>query len=199
MHIKYIHTRKNKRILRAIGKRGSLELSINAIVVLILAITMLGLGLGFMRSTFGRATEQFKTVSKEVEKQLIDRLKQSEEPVSLSVYSVEMEKSAKETILLGIRNNLGCTGTTPPFSITVMTEECSAIGDGAESMCEKVHVNTFAQQVVEPNNVGIVPVNIRTDSTVVPSTVRIPVLIENACEQSGGSISERVELIVNVI
>ena len=33
-------------------KKGSLELSINAIVILIMAITMLGLGLGFMKGLF---------------------------------------------------------------------------------------------------------------------------------------------------
>ena len=125
MRLSYIHTRKNKRILRlnnlSIGKmnkKASLELSINAIVILILAITMLGLGLGFMRSTFGSATSEFKKVSKEVEKQLIDRLKQSEEPVSLSVFSVEMEKNTKETILMGVRNSLGCTSPAT-FQITV--------------------------------------------------------------------------------
>ena len=40
------------------GKKGSLNLSMNAIVVLILAITMLGLGLTFMRGLFKQATER---------------------------------------------------------------------------------------------------------------------------------------------
>jgi hypothetical protein len=43
-------------------KLASLHLSINAIVILILAITMLGLGLGFMRNIFGKATEEFTRV-----------------------------------------------------------------------------------------------------------------------------------------
>jgi len=38
------------------NKKASLNLSINAIVVLILAITMLGLGLGFIRTMFKGAT-----------------------------------------------------------------------------------------------------------------------------------------------
>ncbi len=38
------------------SRRGSLNLSVNAIVVLILAITMLGLGLTFVRNMFGSAT-----------------------------------------------------------------------------------------------------------------------------------------------
>ncbi|MBW3012000.1 hypothetical protein KY311_02360, partial [Candidatus Woesearchaeota archaeon] len=60
-------------------KKASLSLSINAIVVLILAITMLGLGLAFMRGTFGKVTEQFGEISGEVQKDMIDRLKQSGE------------------------------------------------------------------------------------------------------------------------
>ncbi len=40
------------------GKKASLNLSMNAIVVLILAITMLGLGLTFMRGLFKQATER---------------------------------------------------------------------------------------------------------------------------------------------
>ena len=45
-------------MFRKRGKKGSLNLSMNAIVVLILAITMLGLGLTFMRGLFKQATER---------------------------------------------------------------------------------------------------------------------------------------------
>jgi len=210
MRLSYIHTKKDKRILRLnglkIGKRASLELSINAIVVLILAITMLGLGLGFMRSTFGSATSEFKKVSKEVEKQLIDRLKQSEDPVSLSVFSIEIEKNTKETILMGIKNSLGCQGPAT-FQIIPDRENCRAIGVGADNMCDegKVDVTTFDEQIVNPNDVGIVPINIKTGSTVVPSTVRIPLLVNGPLEEDWceGVLSEndkgRVELLINVI
>jgi len=42
------------------NKRGALALSINAIVILIIAITMLGLALGFTRGMFGKAAGQFE-------------------------------------------------------------------------------------------------------------------------------------------
>ena len=38
------------------NKKGALELSINAIVIVILAMTLLGLGLGFVRGMFGKIT-----------------------------------------------------------------------------------------------------------------------------------------------
>jgi type II secretory pathway pseudopilin PulG len=58
-------------------KLASLHLSINAIVILILAITMLGLGLGFMRNIFGKATEEFTRVGGTVQKQMIDQMRES--------------------------------------------------------------------------------------------------------------------------
>ena len=42
------------------NKKGALALSINAIVILIIAITMLGLALGFTRGMFGKAAGQFE-------------------------------------------------------------------------------------------------------------------------------------------
>ena len=62
-------------------KKASLNLSVNAIVVLILAITMLGLGLGFMKNTFGGVTEQFEQVSGDLERQLIQELESLREQV----------------------------------------------------------------------------------------------------------------------
>lgn len=45
------------------GKKASLSLSINAIIVLILAITMLGLALGFVKAMFGKVSGQVESVA----------------------------------------------------------------------------------------------------------------------------------------
>ena len=58
----------------ALKKRSSLNLSINAIVVLILAITMLGLGLGFIRNVFGSTTENFEQVSQQIKDMAITEI-----------------------------------------------------------------------------------------------------------------------------
>jgi len=42
-------------------KRSSLNLSVNAIVVLIMAITMLGLGLGFIKGMFGKISDKVES------------------------------------------------------------------------------------------------------------------------------------------
>ena len=58
-------------------RKGSLQLSINAIVILILAITILGLGLGFIKKQFGALGAQFEEVSGEIKSEIITKIKQS--------------------------------------------------------------------------------------------------------------------------
>ncbi|MBW3013910.1 hypothetical protein KY335_01560 [Candidatus Woesearchaeota archaeon] len=192
-------TRKGNLRLE-INKKASLNLSINAIVVLILAITMLGLGLGFMKKTFGRATEQFGEVSKEVEKQLIDRLKESGDSVSLSQFNVEMEKSSRETVYLAIRNSLGCDDVQ--FSLDYPKK-----GDGRCDQvtfvgnCEKVGISTFTTVEVDNNEVKVLPMKIESESGVQPDTLRYPIRVTGQCPGGAGAISldDTVELLVTII
>ena len=44
------------------SKKADLSLSVNAIVVLILAIVMLGLALGFVKTMFGKSANQFDEI-----------------------------------------------------------------------------------------------------------------------------------------
>ena len=83
-------------------KKASLNLSINAIVILILAITMLALGLGFMRNMFGSVSKQFGDISDEVQKDMIQRLQESGKKVVLNKYEIEMKKSSEEVVYLAI-------------------------------------------------------------------------------------------------
>jgi len=85
-------------------KRGALQLSINAIVVLILAITMLGLGLNFMNKMFGGNLQALEDVSGEMEKNMRDRLKDSSNDLELSKDEIEIKAPAEEIIYFGARN-----------------------------------------------------------------------------------------------
>ncbi|MBW2975731.1 LamG domain-containing protein [Candidatus Woesearchaeota archaeon] len=79
------------------SKKAALELSANAIVVLILAIVVLGIGLGFIRSMFGKASIQ-------VEQQISA---EPEPPASSSSYPVTLSREniithAKDTEVIKI-------------------------------------------------------------------------------------------------
>jgi len=88
------------------SKKASLDLSINAIVILILAITMLGLGLGFIKNTFSKTTEQFEEVGSDFKNQLIDAIKESNERLVFNKYDIEVKKGASKEFYIGINNDL---------------------------------------------------------------------------------------------
>ena len=85
-------------------KKGALELSINAIVVLILAITILGLGIAFIRGQFGALQKQFTEVSGEVKTQLTEKIKQSGELLVFSQQEVNVQAGKADQFYYGIQN-----------------------------------------------------------------------------------------------
>ncbi len=87
------------------NKKATLELSINAIVVLILAITILGLGLGFIRGQFGQLEEQFSKVSSDIQNQIIEDIKKSGDLVSFSRLTFESVKAGtKNDFYFGMKS-----------------------------------------------------------------------------------------------
>ena len=86
-------------------KRGALQLSINAIVVLILAITMLGLGLSFIKNIFGKATQEFEEVGGVIHDQLIEQMKETDKIVDLSGAVYEIEPGKKQIVYIAFKND----------------------------------------------------------------------------------------------
>ena len=87
-------------------KRGSLNLSINAIVVLILAVTMLGLGLMFMQNMMGGAMDELDSVSGAIEDQMIERIRSSNRRLEFSTHTFRVDRAGSETYYYGILNQL---------------------------------------------------------------------------------------------
>ncbi len=86
------------------NRKAALELSINAIVVLILAITILGLGIGFIRSQFGGLTKQFTQVNAEIQDQLINKIKESGDLLVFDRAELQAGIGKKEAFYIGIKN-----------------------------------------------------------------------------------------------
>ncbi|MBW3002327.1 hypothetical protein KY338_04150, partial [Candidatus Woesearchaeota archaeon] len=86
------------------NKKAALQLSINAIVILILAITILGLGLGFIKSQFGALTEQFGAVSAEIKSSLIEKIKESGELLVFNRAEIDAKIGKPEEFYIGIKN-----------------------------------------------------------------------------------------------
>ena len=86
------------------NKKAALQLSINAIVVLILAITILGLGLGFIKSQFGALQKQFGEVAAEIRSELIEKIKESGELLVFNRAEIDAKTGKKDTFYFGIKN-----------------------------------------------------------------------------------------------
>lgn len=191
-------TRSRKHLRIEFSKRASLNLSINAVVVLILAITMLGLGLAFMKKTFGGVTEEFEEVSGEIKVQLIDRLKTSREALALSTFNMEIEKSSKKTVYLGVRNDLGCGTLEYAIDATATCESLAGYGD-INCKGGAVKITTFATQDVAQNDVGILPINIKTESSAIPDTLKFPIVVTTEGCSGGEKQTNTIELLVSII
>ncbi len=106
------------------SKKGALELSINAIVVLILAITMLSLGLAFMKGLFKKTTGQLEQVGEDIKNQMIEQLRTSSAKLTLNQEDITMKKGEEKDVYFAIKN---VDESSEPFSMEV---ECPThLGD----------------------------------------------------------------------
>lgn len=68
-------------------------------------MTLLGLGLGFIRGLFRDITETTGTVQEQVKQQILEDLKTGDKKLSFSTNNLNMESSGAETITIGVRNS----------------------------------------------------------------------------------------------
>jgi hypothetical protein len=174
-------------------KRGSLNLSINAIVVLILAITMLGLGLAFMRNIFGGATEEFQKTSGEIEKQMIEQMEETNKVVSLSRPKVEIEIGERDQIFIGLKNDQQ-DGT----EFLISNIKCTPLGSGGTLSCGPKSGDLTIEWMEDPipiagGEVVVLPMNLKVLTTASEGTCFCTITVDDGI---GGT--ETTELTVDV-
>jgi hypothetical protein len=158
------------------NKKGDLSLSINAIVILILAITMLGLGLAFMRNIFGSATKEFEEVGGTVKKQMIDQMKESNKIVDISRPKVELKTGESTQVFIGFKNDgnaerkFTILTALPGTSLSQSGDQCN-IKDNLTTTSKEVYLEfkTTPTSVLQ-GDVTVLPINIKTTSDVLPDT-----------------------------
>jgi hypothetical protein len=88
------------------NKKGALELSITAIVVLIIAITVLGLAIFFIKNLFKGGTEIFTGEMAKIKDQLRKNIEESGDPVVFSKGTeLEAKRGEKVDFYIGVRNS----------------------------------------------------------------------------------------------
>ena len=110
---------------RQSSKKASLELSINAIVIVVLAFVMLGLGLGFIKNQIGKAGETTDIVQEQVKQQIVDDLRESNKKLSFPADRIKITKNQKKDIAIGIKN---VESNTLQFAVLAFTQEDENVG-----------------------------------------------------------------------
>ncbi len=116
-------------------KKASLNMSISTIVVLILAMTLLGFGLMFIRGIFSKAGNQFEQVSGDVEKLLKEKLKDNNARLVLQKDDFSIKKGQKMTTYFAIRNDLDDDITFDLKGNGVLDETGNLTTEGAIIKC----------------------------------------------------------------
>ncbi|TKJ17738.1 hypothetical protein CEE44_04360 [Candidatus Woesearchaeota archaeon B3_Woes] len=185
------------------NKRAALNLSINAIVVLILAITMLGLGLSFMRNIFGSATQEFEEVGGTVRKQMIDQMKESDNTVDLSRPKVELKAGEETQIFIGFKNDGNVqryfqVSTTGSSSTTLGDADTCNILDNTGDKIIYLEFKTGETEVLK-GEVVVLPLNVKTSSDVDQDTCFYEIVVEHGTTSGSLDKNETIELTVDIV
>jgi len=86
------------------NKKASLEISVQAIVIVVLAMTLLGLGLGFIRGMFKNIGSTTEDVTEQVRQRILDDLITGDKKISFPKTEVTIDKGGSQVLTVGIRN-----------------------------------------------------------------------------------------------
>ena len=117
------------------NKKASLNLSINAIVIIVLAMTLMGLGLGFIRGMFGKISGISEATFEKIAEQLNTDLATSEAPLLFSKSRTTMERGATALEGVGVRNDADSSIT---YGIKIITANCPERKTDPEAECTNV-------------------------------------------------------------
>ncbi|MFW6230548.1 MAG: hypothetical protein ACOC32_00835 [Nanoarchaeota archaeon] len=142
------------------SQKASLNLSINAIVVLILAVTMLGLGLMFMKNMMGNAMGQLSDVSSDIKDQMIERIRESNAKLTFDKNDFSIKQSESQDYYFGVLNVEDAEGGGATFSIET---GCGATMGGGES--SGITIDTIGSTIpLEKNEIDVQKMAINVES-----------------------------------
>ena len=148
------------------NKKGDLSLSIQTIVIVVIAFTVLGLGLTFVKNQIGGIGKTSSEVQAKIKEQILEDLRTSGKKLSLS-QEVKLERGKEVVESIGIVN----TGIkTSKFGVQIepiKKQNPDGTPGKAEDMVKEI--NFFYNDVVEkelsPTQGDVIPVTITAKGT----------------------------------
>ncbi|MBI2671963.1 hypothetical protein HYX16_03445 [Candidatus Woesearchaeota archaeon] len=89
---------------KKVNKKGAIELSMTTIIVIIIGITLLSLGLFWVRGTFRNIVGLSEEAFSQAEGAISDIFEEVDSPVFISPPSIEIEQGSSRTVSLKITN-----------------------------------------------------------------------------------------------
>lgn len=172
--------------LRHIGRKADLSLSINAIVILILAITMLGLGLMFIRNQFGGATSKLQDVLNQIDANQKVELEKSPDRVTMTTDTYSIKRGESKSVFFAIRNNLG----TDPYEFILTNNIACADAvkvAGQTITFADVSFQTFDTKTIEGGTSSVLPLTISVASKAIVTTYSCSIAIPYPAAYTGGT------------
>ena len=157
-------------------KKGSLNLSVNAIVVLILAITMLGLGLGFMKGMFGKVSGKIDAA---IDSADLKNPPSLDDPLTLSTKTITINRGGSGDVQVAFMNtkNVDVTATLDIDCGTLTATDISFGGARSTATNDIQAWNVFvniAKTQGELNDLCIASVSDATDTFYQDFFVKVP-------------------------
>lgn len=156
-------------------KKGSLSISINAIVTIILAMAALGVGLVIV-NVLGNSTGDIEGQLAGINDNVKAELEKSPYPITLSSKEIKVTRGEDKTFYFALRNVLDSSYGTGIFELDNGHIYCDMADDGdTESMVLGTALKFFDFKVVpeteiDPGNSQVIPVTISMRSSTLKAT-----------------------------
>ncbi len=87
-----------------VNRQGSLSLSIEAIVVVVIAFVVLGLGLSFVRNQFKDIGDTTGTIQEQIRQQILEDLRTGDKRLSFPGTEINLGKKESSVTAIGVKN-----------------------------------------------------------------------------------------------
>ena len=161
-------------------KLGSLQLSIEAIVVLIIAITVLGLGLSFIRKLFTGTTEKLAGISDQLSEEDRRGLEQSQQEISLLTSDLKVagkdldlnfaiRNNRKDEVTFQLQDNSKAALERAFYCYDLISDDTGA-RDSLKGEGKFIRFDTFPSIAVKAGKSQVIPLKVTVDADA-PTTV----------------------------
>jgi hypothetical protein len=147
-------------------KRGSLNLSIEAIVIVVIAFTVLGLGLAFVKNQLGGIGKTTSEVQTKIKEQILEDMRTSGKKLSIA-QQIQLERGKETVENVGIVNTGTQTGTFGIRITPIKGQRPNGNGITIDEMIAEISFfySGLVDKTLPPTGGDVIPVTISARSS----------------------------------